>query len=169
MSTPLDVAQSSPVEFDFTQANASESAVLVITGHRRNRRHVVFIHNRPVLLSSRLFEELLELVTSRFTTRTGYRSVPSTQVDLEYVRLQIHRLRRAIDQQTDPGTGNMIVETGVGTVYRLAVSRDEIGVDESFYELPRASVSVGLCTLFRDEGRHVQIANDLLETQLQSA
>jgi hypothetical protein len=130
---------------------------LLLTGHRMYRKYLVLVLGIPVFLTFRQFEELLDLVDARLTTATGFRHVPRDQTDHEFVRLQIHRLRKAIDGYTAAGTGHALIQTGAGTEYRLAMPAEDIAVDGTFYELPSGIVPVGLAASLRQRCTQVQL------------
>jgi hypothetical protein len=145
------------------EASTDRLPILVLTGHRLDRKYMVLVLGIPVFLTFRQFEELLELVHSRLTSQTGFRAVPPDQTDYEFVRLQVHRLRRAIDTYTTPGTGRAIIQTGAGTEYRLAMIAKDIGIDLSFYDLPPDLASPELVALLREKCTKVKLVHNPFE------
>ena len=113
---------------------------LILTGQRRTegkRRqvHFAFLRGIRVSLANAPFVLLAQLTRARIETHSGYLRFPPEE-DSKYFNLRIFRLRHAIHDSSTRGDGREVIQTGVGTEYRLTVEEREIAIDPSFKELP---------------------------------
>ena len=112
-------------------------------------RHLIRWQDQWISLTRTQFDVFIDLVLARLTTHTGYLPVSPSIPGPEYFRLQIHRLRRTINETHGEGAGARLIETGCDTEYRLTVAANEILADASFFELPSATIAPALLDLFR--------------------
>lgn len=107
---------------------AERSQDLSLTGVRHERRHRAVVLGHEVWLPSGEFAALCRLAAALVERPAEY---------LEFNKLVIHRLRRSFDVATRrPGLGEHLIETGVGSEYRLTLPRERLSVDPSFASLP---------------------------------
>ena len=139
-----------------TVSFSASSARLCLSGRRRTGKFIIEINDNDVFLSPCQFETLVQLASARIATETGYLPVPPTQVDREYIRLQIHRLRTAIDDALGKGIGKILIETGVGTEYRLAVEPPNIVLEKTLSDLPTNILATSTIDALRNHQGDVQ-------------
>jgi hypothetical protein len=107
---------------------AERSQDVLLTAQRHEGRHRPVVLGHEVWLASGEFTVLCRLAAAAIERPAEY---------LELDRLVVHRLRKAIDAAAQQsGLGAKLIETGVGTEYRLTVPRGRIGVDHTFAALP---------------------------------
>jgi hypothetical protein len=111
---------------------------LKLTGDRRNDRFRICLYGRPAELTGSSVYILVELILARADSETGF--VPLSPVE-------VHRLRRALDDAGGAGSGKRLIETGAGEEYRLALAPEELAeqvvLEASFFELTRMGVLTG--------------------------
>jgi hypothetical protein len=103
---------------------------LTLTGERRNGHLLVRVADRPLWLSCGHLQRLVRLVIARGLTSGGFVGDP----DVLYPEA-VCRLRRAIDVVLGPGVGKVLIETGVGREYRLAIPVARVVLDPTFADL----------------------------------
>ncbi len=110
-----------------TKKSDAPKPAMILTGQRRKRRHLVLIRDHEVWLRLEEFTPLCILIKALLEGGTGHAPWPRRPVSL---------LRHAIDGGTkQPGSGELLIETGSGEEFRLTLSADQIAFDPSFREL----------------------------------
>jgi hypothetical protein len=119
--------------------NPPNKAAIQIGGSRLHQKVFVLIQGHPVSLSIALFNTFLDLVCA-LLSGDEYTAIPSGNGDPEYSRILVYRLRRVIDHALEPGSGKRLVQTGIGSEYKLNVLPSDLAIDASFFSLPKGTV-----------------------------
>jgi hypothetical protein len=118
-------------------SETSAGTIIVFTGERRNKRHLVRVYDRALMLTGGEMGLLVRLVLARGTTPAGF---------LAERPLAIHRLRQKCAGASGRDGKPALIETGCGQEYRLALEREElparIAIEPGFFEL----VDLGVLT-----------------------
>lgn len=122
----------------------------VVTGDSLERRHLTYAEGHPVTLTNAPFVTLLQLVCAIYASRSGFLRSTTFSEDPDNLKLNIHRLRLAIDRCLGPGSGFRYITTGTGVSYRLAVPLNQIYLDDTLFDLPSSIVPAGVTQLLRE-------------------
>lgn len=101
--------------------------MLILTGQRQHRRHLVYVHGTPVWVTGAEFDALCEMVRARNETDSGM---------IRLARLIAWRIRHEIDIACgQPGLGKSLIILGAGEEFSLSCHVQEIGWTPCFREL----------------------------------